>query len=637
MSLLRHGAQWASTRSRGGSPSSDRLPRTTTTPSRARRRSLPLIVATIAALLPFTVLPAASVSAADDYLLMSKSQIMALPRSGAAWKELLDAADGSFGSPDLCNQDSGHHLRTLAAAIVFARTGTASYGTKARNGVMAAIQTMRIGCNNATLSLGRQLLGYVLAADFSELSGTNDTTFRTWLRNIRGKDIGGHSVWRSLIRTHNDAAGNWGAYAGASRIAADLYLGDGADLAAAAKVTQGFLGDRSKYAGFGHNLDADDLSWTCTGSQASYTPVSPSCVRGGINVSGAVATDVSRGGARAMPPPDPGIPYQLDSIQGLGMQVELLYRNGFPAAWGWSSNALKRMADVVSRSKAAGGTGWNETKASRQMPWLLNKRYGTNYPTQVEGAGRAIGFTSWLYGSGGSGTPTPPNPPDPPTSDPPTVTVTDVRPSVSKDVSAAGVKTVVTWELKTAGSGLKRYEFQQRNDGGSWVGVSLPSSKSTMAGVVLVSGHSYEFRVRAVDTANRAGPWVETRKRTAYRVGDTADLLDWSSGWSNASSSGYLGGKVKTTNQAGASVTFTFSGNKLSWVAPVGPTRGKARVEVDGDVVATVDQYAGSFAARRVVLSLSLSDGAHTVEITALGTAGRPTVALDAIDLLDPR
>jgi hypothetical protein len=634
MSLLRNGAQWASTRSPGGSHSPDRPQRTPRTPGRARRRSLPLIVATIAALLPFTVIPAASVSAADDYLLMTKAEIMALPRSGSGWAELLDAADGSFGSPDLCDQDSDHHMHTLAAAIVYARTGTASYGTKARNGVMAAIQTMRIGCNNATLSLGRQLLGYVLAADFSGLSGTSDTTFKTWLRNIRGKDIGGHSVWRSLIRTHNDAAGNWGAYAGASRIAADLYLGDGADLAAAAKVTQGFLGDRSKYSGFGHNLDSDDLSWTCTGSQASYTPVSPSCVRSGLNVSGAVVVDISRGGARKMPPSDPGIPYQLDSIQGLGMQVELLYRHGFPAAWGWSDKALKRMADMVSRSDAAGGTGWNETNTGRQMPWLLNKRYGTSYPRVWNGEGRAIGFTSWLYGSGSAATPPTT---DPPTSDPPTVVVTDVRPSVSKDVSAAGVKTVVSWQLKTSGTGLKRYEFQQRNDGGSWVAVALPSSKSTMAGVVLVSGHDYEFRVRAVDTANRAGPWVETRKRTAYRLGETASLLDWSNGWSTASSSGYIGGKVRTTNQAGASVTFTFTGNKLAWVAPVGPTRGKARVEVDGDQVAVVDQYASSFAARRIVLMLSLSDGAHDVEITALGTSGRPTVALDAIDLLDPR
>ena len=99
------------------------------------------------------------------------------------------------------------------------------------------------------------------------------------------------------------------------------------------------------------------------------------------------------------------MPYQLETIQGMGMQVELLYQHGFPAAWGWSSKALKRMGDIVSRSDAAGGTGWNETSMSRQMPWLLNRRYGTNYPTRVNGTGRLIGFTSWLYGSGTNAAP----------------------------------------------------------------------------------------------------------------------------------------------------------------------------------------------------------------------------------------
>ena len=629
MSLLDHGAQWASPRGSGGSQRSDRLRRTPDPrPPRSHSFRIPLVVATIAALLPVTLLPAASVRAADEYILMPRSELMALPTSGSAWSELKAMADASSGTPNLCDQDSMHHQRALAAALVFARTGSASYGTKARSAIMAALPTQKVGCGNATLALGRQLLSYVLAADFAGLSGTNDTTFRSWLRAIRTKDIGGHSQWYTLNRTHNDSAANWGAHAGASRIAADLYIGDGADLAAAAKVTQGFLGDRSKYAGFGHNLDSDDLSWTCTGSQASYTPVNASCVRGGLNVSGAVIADISRGGPRHMPPEDPGMPYQLESIQGMGMQVELLYQNGFPAAWGWSSKALKRMGDIVNRSAAAGGTGWNETSMSRQMPWLLNRRYGTSYPTRINGSGRLIGFTSWLYGSGTASAP--------PTSDPPTVAVTDVRLSISKDVSASGVKTVVSWKLLTKGTGLKRYEFQQRNDGGSWAGVSLPTSTSTIAGVILVSGHSYEFRVRAVDTANRAGPWVETRDRTAYRLGETADLLDWSGSWTTASANGYLGGKVRSTNQAGATVKFTFTGNRLAWIAPVGPTRGKARVYVDGKEVAVVDQYAGSFAARRVVLALSLSDGAHDVEFKALGTSGRPTVALDAVDLLDP-
>ena len=39
----------------------------------------------------------------------------------------------------------------------------------------------------------------------------------------------------------------------------------------------------------------------------------------------------------------------------------MLYRNGYGSAWLWSNRALKRMANIVTRSKAAGGTGWNQT------------------------------------------------------------------------------------------------------------------------------------------------------------------------------------------------------------------------------------------------------------------------------------
>ena len=58
-------------------------------------------------------------------------------------------------------------------------------------------------------------------------------------------------VGDTLVSTHELRANSWGtAAAGAARIAGDEYLGDVSDLARAATVFQGWLGDRSKYAGF---------------------------------------------------------------------------------------------------------------------------------------------------------------------------------------------------------------------------------------------------------------------------------------------------------------------------------------------------------------------------------------------------
>ena len=271
--------------------------------SRVSPRTRITIAAVLAALtlaIPSTVDPTPA-AAANGYILMSRSALMARPVTGARWQNLRSVASSSLGSPNLCDQNSKHHLRTLAAALVYARTGSAAYGTKARNGVMAAIRTQRVGCNNAALALGRQLMGYVLAADFANLSGSNDSTFRSWLRTIRRKVIGGHGVWNSLFRTHYLSATNWGAYAGASRIAASLYLGDRTDVLAASRVTRGFLGYRPAHA-FSDNMSSAALSWSCTPTR--YVPVNGYCRRGGMLVDGVVIADLSRGGSRQWPPGD---------------------------------------------------------------------------------------------------------------------------------------------------------------------------------------------------------------------------------------------------------------------------------------------------------------------------------------------
>ena len=99
---------------------------------------------------------------------------------------------------------------------------------------------------------------------------------------------------------------------------------------------------------------------------------------------------------------------------------------------------------------------------------------------------------------------------------------------------------------------------------------------------------------------------------------------------------GYAGDAAKYATKAGATATFAFSGSKVVWYGPVGPTRGKARVLVDGTYLKTVDLYARSFTARKAVFSKSwASAGAHTLMIQVLGTAGHPYVAIDGFTVVD--
>jgi hypothetical protein len=637
--------------SRDAATASDSTPTARRRPARAGQRWLVAIVLVATALTGSVGSSGQTATATSSYLLMPRAELMALPTSGTAWTALKAIADASLPSPDLCNQDAKHHLYTLAAALVFARTGVASYGSKARSGIMAAIQTQRVGCTNAVLALGRQLPAYVLAANLADLSGTPDSTFRSWLSAIRTKVIGGHPVWNSIVVTHRISPNNWGAYAGAARIAADLYLGDSTDLSAAAHVTRGFLGDRTSYASFTDNLTSAAIGWSCTGNVSTYTPENGACTKSGINLDGGVAADISRGGTLRWPPADPGIPYQLESIQGVGLQVELLYRNGYADAWSWSNNGLKRAAAIVTRSAASGGTGWNATSTSRQMPWLLNLRYGTSIPTRASGMGRAIGFTDWLYGAagttssgsgdpggtggtggstGGTGGSTAPD-----TAPAPKVTTPTVR-LVATTVPSTGVAAVVRWGLASSSDGLRRYDLQVSVDGGSYSSLSLASSTTASRIVVLRAGHRYTFRARAIDRSGRVGAWVASARVHGVTIGDASASADYRGKWGTASYTAYLGGKVHYTRSSGATMTVRFSGSGVTLVGPKGPGRGRSAIYVDGHYVTTIDQAATSFVARRALFVRSLAAGTHTLVVKALGTAGRPMVAIDAIEVLVP-
>ncbi len=334
------------------------------------------------------------VRAPGDYLLMTRAALLARPTSGPAWDALLADASGPTGRPALDDQNVRHGVTTLAAALVYARTGDVQYQVRAQQEVMAAIGTEREGADNSILALGRQLGAYVLAADFAGLSGDDDRAFRAWLDDIRTRRLGGHGRWTTLSGTHQDAPNNWGSFSGASRIAAGLYLGDQADVARAAQVLRGFLGDRTAWDAFQPVDDA--ASWAC--DPTGYVPLNPPCTRGGIDLDGAIVRDIDRGGNRRWPPGRAGIGYTLESLQGLILQAELLTRNGYGDAWTWSDSAIRRASGIVTRSGEAGGLTWNRSAISQHVPWLLNARYGLDLPTMPAGQGRIFGYTDWLYG-----------------------------------------------------------------------------------------------------------------------------------------------------------------------------------------------------------------------------------------------
>lgn len=120
--------------------------------------------------------------------------------------------------------------------------------------------------------------------------------------------------------------------------------------------------------------------------------------------------------------------------------------------------------------------------------------------------------------------------------------------------------------------------------------------------------------------------------RPGMRVGDGNDTIRWSGRWAVARHGAYGGGTARYATRGGATATLTFTGRSVSWVGPVGPTRGRAWVLLDGRPLRQVSLAARSFVARRVLFeAVWPRAGRHTLSIRVIATPGRPVVAIDEL------
>ena len=164
-----------------------------------------------------------------------------------------------------------------------------------------------------------------------------------------------------------------------------------------------------------------------------------------------------------------------------------------------------------------------------------------------------------------------------------------------------------------------------------WARLTLPSSTSPSAAVVLTPGRAYQIAVAAVDVR---GNWSNVRLTKVFGVAATqenATSVTYSSGWLRKAWASASGGYLMSTGTVNASASFTFTGSSVAWVASKGPKRGVAKVYLDGVLSRTVDLYAATVADRIVAATAAWpTQGTHTIKVVVSGTAGRPIVEVDA-------
>jgi len=192
----------------------------------------------------------------------------------------------------------------------------------------------------------------------------------------------------------------------------------------------------------------------------------------------------------------------------------------------------------------------------------------------------------------------------------------------------------VSWPVPTdTVSGVGAYRVGMSRDGGAWTVIATTGSRSV--NVLTGAGHTYRFRVAAIDRAGNFSATIYSPTMRVLAYQDKSASVRYSTGWGTSTSTSYYGGTARVSIRKGATATLTFSGRSVSWLAAVGPTRGQARVYIDGRLISTPNLYSTTGAARRVAFARSwTSVGTHTIRIVVVGTAGHPRVDLDSFFVL---
>lgn len=127
-------------------------------------------------------------------------------------------------------------------------------------------------------------------------------------------------------------------------------------------------------------------------------------------------------------------------------------------------------------------------------------------------------------------------------------------------------------------------------------------------------------------TRGSSTSWIDTKDT---KLSETSDQIVYKQSWSTAGHSGYEGDRVRYATQKGATATITFTGTGFAWIGPTGPTRGTARIFIDGRAVANVNLRRSKFEPRTTLFARALKPGEHVVKIVVT-SRGRP-VAIDQL------
>jgi hypothetical protein len=148
-------------------------------------------------------------------------------------------------------------------------------------------------------------------------------------------------------------------------------------------------------------------------------------------------------------------------------------------------------------------------------------------------------------------------------------------------------------------------------------------------------GGSVQEGVRAWRVVARDAAGNSTARRVAANVSvlqDNWSDLTYGGRWAVSHCECWSGRTTHRTSAAKASVSVSVTGHHVALVMAKGPTRGQARVYVNGVAKATIHSYSASVSSSIVVWNGGLPQGrTNVVKVVNLATSGHPRIDVDAV------
>jgi hypothetical protein len=315
-------------------------------------------------------------------VLISHAELMARPTTGVAWTSVLNAANGSLGTPNISDQNSDSGRKFLACALAAVRLDDAALRSKAMAWLNAAIGTEE---NERWLAIGRTMPPVIAGADILDI---RSGPIFDWIASFATRLLPHNNtgVPETIRQNAWSSGSNASSQVGLVCTMLARYTNDADLLTWNWDAYRRFVGDRTSP----HKLENSDTTWQVINTPEGWVGIqNKGATINGINVDGAISSDMQRGGDVSATPGFTEYPWV--GAVGFVNAAYVLQRAGYPA-FEVVDQAVLRAATYLKNL----GVGWYDTSTRKDAKYIINTRYNVNYPlTLPVGSSGLVGWADF--------------------------------------------------------------------------------------------------------------------------------------------------------------------------------------------------------------------------------------------------